>query len=127
MWTNAYYVYIMTGRSGVFYTGITNHIIRRAVEHREGKCEFTARYRLNRLVYFDATTDVREAIAFEKRLKRWPRTKKIALIRRSNPGLLDLAETVLGLPALLSLQTPSTSPRWPAEIPTRPAGGRDDG
>lgn len=104
---NEYYVYIMTGRSGVFYTGITNHIIRRAVEHREGRCGFTWKYRLNRLVYFDATNDVREAIAFEKRLKRWPRAKKIALIKRSNPWLLDLAETILGLPPLLELQTSS--------------------
>jgi len=100
--TQQYYVYMMTGRSGVFYTGMTNHIVRRVVEHREGQCEFTAKYRLNRLVYLDSTSDVRQAIAFEKRLKRWPRAKKIALIKRSNPRFLDLAETVLGLPPLIS-------------------------
>ena len=106
-----YYVYMMTGRSGVFYTGMTNHIVRRVVEHREGQCAFTSRYRLHRLVYFDSTSDVREAIAFEKRLKRWPRAKKIALIKRSNPRFLDLAETVLGLPPLISgADAPPTRP-----------------
>ena len=95
-----YSVYMMTGRCGMFYTGMTNDIIRRVIEHRNGKCEFTAKYNLNRLVYFESTTDVLEAIAFEKRLKRWSRAKKIALIKRSNPGFIDLAETVLGVPPL---------------------------
>jgi putative endonuclease len=103
-----YFVYIMTGRCGTFYTGITNHLVRRVLEHRTGRCGFTSKYNLTRLVYFASTTDVHEAIAFEKRLKRWTREKKkLELIRRDNPRLLDLGETALGMPSLLS---PRSSP-----------------
>jgi putative endonuclease len=95
-----YYVYIMTGRCGLFYTGVTNHLARRVGEHREGKCAFTARYGLNRLVYFESTPDIHDAIAFEKRVKNWRREKKIALIKLTNPRFLDLGETALGLDRL---------------------------
>ena len=50
-----YYVYIMTGRSGVFYTGVTNNVVRRVMEHRVGTSRFTGLYRLTRLVYFEST------------------------------------------------------------------------
>jgi putative endonuclease len=85
-----YYVYMTTGRSGVFYTGMTNDLISRTIEHRNGDSEFTAHYKLNRLVYFESTPDVREAIAREKQIKPWRREKKIALIKRKNPRFLDL-------------------------------------
>lgn len=86
-----YYVYIMTGGGGTFYTGVTNDLARRVQEHKTGLSEFTARYRLTRLVYFESTTDVREAINREKQIKPWRREKKLALIRRMNPRLLDLS------------------------------------
>lgn len=95
-----YYVYITTGRCGTLYTGMTNNLVSCAIEHRSGDSYFTGRYRLDRLVYFESTPDVREAIAREKQIKRWRREKKIALIKRMNPRSLDLGETVLGLPAL---------------------------
>ena len=93
----------MTGRSGVFYTGVTNDLVRRVMEHRAGTSEFTGLYRLTRLVYFESTPDVREAIAREKQLKPWRREKKIALIKTMNPRFLDLGETVLGLGSLAPL------------------------
>ncbi len=86
-----YYVYIMTGRCGTFYVGVTNNLYRRVAEHKAGLCEFTARYRLNRLVYFESTNDVRAAIEREKQLKPWRREKKIRLIKMLNPRFLDLA------------------------------------
>jgi putative endonuclease len=85
-----YFVYIMTGRSGIFYTGQTNNLAQRVAQHRSGMSEYTARYHLDRLVYFESTTDVREAIARERQIKTWSRARKIALIRTMNPRFLDL-------------------------------------
>ena len=87
-----YWVYIMTGRCGLFYTGVTNDLVRRVLEHKAGLSEFTARYKLTRLVYHESTPDVREAIAREKQIKPWRREKKPRLIRQVNPRMLDLAE-----------------------------------
>ncbi len=87
-----YYTYIMANRSGMFYTGVTNDLLRRVKEHKDGLAEFTGRYRMNRLVYYESTIDVRDAIAREKQIKPWRREKKLALIRRMNPKLLDLTE-----------------------------------
>jgi putative endonuclease len=88
-----YYVYIMASRSGVLYTGITNSIRRRNREHTEHKNPgFTARYRCNRLVYYEVHGSVFTAIAREKQIKPWRRDKKIALIEQANPNWLDLSE-----------------------------------
>jgi len=116
-----YYVYIMTGRCGIFYTGVTNDLVRRVLEHRSETSQFTGQYKLSRLVYFESTPHVREAISREKQVKPWRREKKIALFRRMNPRLLDLGETVLGLGAL-------TDPKRGGSVPdatTRPALHRD--
>jgi len=86
-----YYVYIMTGGCGAFYVGVTNNLHRRVAEHKAGLCEFTARYRLHRLVYFESTDDVWAAIAREKQIKRWRREKKTRLVKTLNPRFLDLA------------------------------------
>lgn len=65
-----YFVYIMTNRSKTFYIGVTNHLMRRAREHKTGTgSEFTAKYKLDRLVYFERFEDVRNAIEREKRIK----------------------------------------------------------
>jgi putative endonuclease len=85
-----YHVYIMTGRCGAFYTGLTNNLYARVAEHKAGLCEFTARYHLTRLVYFESTNDVWSALEREKQIKRWRREKKIRLIRAVNPRFLDL-------------------------------------
>jgi len=88
-----YYVYIMASRSLSLYTGITDNIYRRALEHKSGAIEgFTKRYNINRLVYYEAFRYVNNAIAREKQIKAWTRAKRIALIRTPNPAGQDLAE-----------------------------------
>ena len=92
-----YFVYILASqRNGTLYVGGTNDLVRRVHEHREKLVEgFTERYQVSRLVWFDQTDSVEEAIAHEKRLKRWRREWKLALIEKSNPDWLDLYDGIL--------------------------------
>lgn len=93
MKTKTYYVYIMTSRSLNLYTGITNSIYRRALQHKRGEIDgFTKRYNINRLAYYEIFHQVTNAIAREKQLKSWTRAKRIALIKTKNPTWQDLAE-----------------------------------
>ena len=87
-----YYVYILANRKhGALYIGVTNHLIRRVHEHKEGVVEgFTQTYGLKTLVWFDSTGSVEGAIQTEKRLKNRKREWKIALIEKANPGWKDL-------------------------------------
>jgi putative endonuclease len=88
-----YFVYIMTNRSKTLYVGITNNLIRRVREHKTGTGSgFTARYNLDRLVYFERFEEVHNAIEREKRIKGWLRIRKIALIVSVNPAWKDLSE-----------------------------------
>ena len=88
-----YYVYIMASLSLNLYTGITDDIFRRALEHKSGEIEgFTKRYNINRLVYYETFRYVNNAIAREKQIKAWTRAKRIALIKSQNPTWQDLAE-----------------------------------
>ena len=90
--TRQYHVYIMASISRVLYVGVTNDLTRRSLEHKSGMIKgFTKRYNVSRLVHFEATSDVRGALEREKELKRWLRSKKIALIERDNPGWKDLS------------------------------------
>ena len=78
---------------GTLYIGITNDLLRRAFEHRQGLIEgFTKKYGVRRLVYFEEWATAPDAIHREKRLKKWPRVWKINLIRTDNPDWDDLAE-----------------------------------
>src|SRR5215469_14009909 len=87
-----YYVYIVASRSRVLYTGVTNDLERRVFEHKNKLTPgFTAKYNVDRLVYFEDTGDVLAAIAREKQLKRWLRARKVALIEATNPKWLDLS------------------------------------
>ncbi|HYK78739.1 MAG TPA: GIY-YIG nuclease family protein [Micropepsaceae bacterium] len=90
----SYYVYILASRTnGVLYTGVTNDIIRRAYEHRKGLVAgFTKRYNVHHLVYVETFDDVRDAIDWEKRIKKWNRAWKIRLIEKVNPKWTDLYE-----------------------------------
>jgi putative endonuclease len=92
-----YFVYILASqRNGTLYVGVTNDLVRRVHEHCEKLVEgFTERYQVSRLVWFDQTDSVEEAIAHEKRLKRWRREWKLALIEKSNPDWLDLYDGIL--------------------------------
>lgn len=89
-----YYVYILTNLSNkVLYTGITNNLERRLYEHKHKLIKgFTEKYNVNKLVYFDSTTDVKSAIAREKQIKGWTRRKKVELIESVNPLWRDLSE-----------------------------------
>ena len=94
---NHYYVYIMSSYSGVLYIGVTNDLLKRVYEHRNGLIEgFTKKYNIKRLVYYEETNDINIAIEREKQLKGWRRTKKETLIRKMNPEFKDLYEGVCG-------------------------------
>jgi len=91
-----YSVYIMASRrNGTLYVGVTNHLAARAFQHRNGAgSNFTARYGVKMLVWYEHYSDVREAIAREKQVKKWERRWKLELIERLNPDWLDLYETL---------------------------------
>ena len=91
-----YYVYIMTNiHHTVLYTGVTNNLPRRVLEHRSGQGGgFTKKYHVTQLVYYECGNDVHAAIAREKQVKAGSRQKKIELINRLNPEWRDLAEEV---------------------------------
>lgn len=87
-----YYVYIVTNRSKTLYTGVTNNLVRRVWEHKAGiGSEFAAKYKIDRLVYFECFDDIRNAIAREKQIKGLLRIKKIALIVSMGPAWRDLS------------------------------------
>jgi len=88
-----YYVYITASRSLNLYTGITDDVCRRALEHKAGVFKgFTKHYNINRLVYYEAFRYVSNAIAREKQIKAWTRANRLALIKSVNPTWQDLAE-----------------------------------
>lgn len=87
---NIYYVYILTNKSGNLYIGVTNDLERRLHEHRSGSSEFTGKYRLTKLIYFETSSSIDDAIAREKQLKGWRREKKFQLIHSLNPELNEL-------------------------------------
>ncbi|MDN3510411.1 MAG: GIY-YIG nuclease family protein [Candidatus Jettenia sp.] len=87
-----YSVYIMTNKNNtVLYTGVTNNLKRRVYEHREKRVEeFTKKYNVTKLVYYEIFRDVRNAISREKQIKSGSRVKKIELINGMNTGWKDL-------------------------------------
>ena len=89
-----YFVYLLTGKDNkVMYLGVTNDIKRRLYEHKNKMVKgFTERYNVNRLVYYEETSDILTAIAREKEIKRWRREKKDALVAAVNPEWKDLSE-----------------------------------
>ena len=93
-----YYLYVLAShRRGTLYIGVTNNLLRRVREHKEGKVPgFTQQYRVKKLVYFEESSDIRDVIAAEKRIKKWNRDWKINLIERTNPQWLDLSPGLLG-------------------------------
>ena len=92
--TRTYYVYIMASRSRVLYIGVTNDIVRRVWQHRQRSIKgFSRKYNTTRLVYLEQAENSTAAIAREKVLKGWLRTRKVALIESLNPSWDDLAES----------------------------------
>ena len=92
-----YYVYILASRpGGALYVGVTNDLVRRVYEHKNGLVSgFTKRYGIDRLVYFEVYQAVRDAIQREKNIKHWPRVWKTRLITQSNPTWRDLYEEIV--------------------------------
>jgi len=90
-------VYIMTNRKdGVLYTGVTSNLIGRVYQHREKRSGFSARYRCDKLVWFEMHGDMYSAISREKQIKAGSRARKIALIETANPEWRDLYAELAG-------------------------------
>ena len=91
---NQYYVYILTNwNNEVMYIGVTNDLARRIYEHKNKLVKgFTSRYNVNKLVYYEYTSDVKAAIEREKQLKGWIRKRKNELVEQLNPQWNDLSE-----------------------------------
>ena len=89
-----YYVYILTNKNNaVMYIGVTNDLRRRLYEHKSEQVEgFTRKYHVHKLVYFEKYSDVDDAIAREKQLKKWVRSKKNLLVKTQNPNWDDFGE-----------------------------------
>jgi len=87
----------MTNRAnGTLYVGVTNDLLRRGHEHRNGLIPgFTKQYGLKLLVYFEQYDDIRLAIQREKSIKRWPRAWKVRQIHQLNPDWEDLYDTLV--------------------------------
>ncbi len=87
------WVYIIASKSGTLYTGMTNNLDRRVFEHKQHLIPgFTAKYNCTRLIFFEKFSDPGNAIAREKQIKGWLRSKKITLIESMNPHWDDLAQ-----------------------------------
>jgi len=86
-----YCVYILTNKNNtVLYTGITNNLYRRVMEHKEGKgSSFTKKYNLTKLVYFECGDNVETAILREKQIKAGSRKEKLNLVNSMNPDWKD--------------------------------------
>ena len=84
-------------QNGTLYTGVTSNLIKRVYEHKTGALGgFTEKYKVNRLVYFEITTDVHCALKREKNIQAWKRAWKIRLIEEKNPNWLDLLPQISG-------------------------------
>ena len=91
---HAYYVYILTNiKRNVMYVSVTNDLERRVADHCDGRGgSSTRKYRINTLVHVEEFQYIDEAIAREKEIKGWRRSKKDALVQTSNPTWADLAD-----------------------------------
>ena len=92
------FVYMLASqRNGTLYTGVTSDLIARVEQHKQGLIPgFTNKYHVHRLVYYEKHADIREAIAAEKKLKRWKRSWKIRLTEKINPQWRDLYDDIRG-------------------------------
>jgi len=87
-----FYVYILTNSAGVLYVGVTSNLEGRFWEHTvERRPSFVAKYNLDRLIYYEDYSSARDAIAREKQIKGWRRSKKIELIKSMNPSWRGLS------------------------------------
>ncbi|PWU24066.1 hypothetical protein C5B42_00920 [Candidatus Cerribacteria bacterium 'Amazon FNV 2010 28 9'] len=90
-----YFVYILANTRPTLYIGVTDNLYRRVMEHREGKIEgFTQKYHIHKLVHYEITPYINDAIEREKQLKNWKRAWKLKLIKETNPTLTDLFDQI---------------------------------
>jgi putative endonuclease len=92
------YVYIMASSSRTLYVGVTNNLKRRVLQHRNGESDFTSRYRIKRLVYYEYLGPPIVAIGREKQIKGYDREQREELVRSMNPRWNDLAESWFKFP-----------------------------
>ena len=93
-----YYVYILSNnQNNVIYTGVTNDLIRRIYEHKHhmDRSSFTSQYNVEKLVYYEMTSDIESAISREKQIKSWNRKRKDKIVASKNPNWDDLYEKIL--------------------------------
>ena len=105
-----YYIYIITNpERTVLYTGVTNDLSQRLIEHWVNKGQpktFAGKYYCYNLIYYEEFRYINDAIAREKEIKGWRRSKKLELIKAMNPDWTFL--------------NPSICDEWPPkEVPTR--------
>ena len=95
----AYCTYMLASKPyGTLYIGVTNGLIRRIEQHRDGTASaFTRKYKVHTLVWFEEFADINDAIQREKTMKEWPRQWKINLIERDNPHWVDLFPSLSGV------------------------------
>ncbi len=87
-----FHVYFMASKSGVLYLGVTGNLSHRVDQHKEKSIPgFTQKYNATKLVWFEPHATIRAAISREKEIKKWRRSKKIALIESLNPEWNDLS------------------------------------
>lgn len=94
--TKDFYVYMLASRkNGTIYKGMTSDLVKRIAEHKIAKgSAFTDKYDVKKLVWYKHCEMAENAIAFEKRLRRYPRQWKINLIEESNPDWVDLYDEI---------------------------------
>ena len=106
------YLYILSNKHRtVYYTGVTSQLLIRINDHRNGMgCDFTKKYNIRELLYYEEFPTIYEAIQAEKRVKKWKRAWKIELIKSLNPEMVDLWGEVstLGQPELINDQSSRT-------------------
>ncbi len=89
----SYFIYILSSKYKKLYIGVTNNLERRLYEHKNKLFKgFAAKYNIDKLVYFEQFSDIRQAIQRETQLKDWRREKKDVLIESMNPTWRDLSE-----------------------------------
>ena len=92
MSNHSYWVYIVaSGPCGYLYVGMTNDLVRRVGEHKDGLTPaYSAEHGIDQLVWYEEHRYVDQAILREKRIKRWLRPWKFALVEDGNPRWADL-------------------------------------
>src|SRR5262245_16133005 len=92
---NFYVYFLASKRNGTLYVGVTNDLVRRVFEHKQGTVRgFTKTHQINQLVYYEVFDDPSSAIQREKTIKKWPRRWKTNKIEETNPTWRDLYEEI---------------------------------